>query len=393
MMPSLSRILETVAFIGCLSSGCYYLICLWSGWSFIREQKAHRDVVPSQFLPPVSILKPLKGIDPHIYESFRSHCLQDYPKYEIVFGVSDANDPAIASVEQLKNEFPQREIRIVVCSNRLGPNVKVSNLEQMVQASRHEHIVVNDSDIKVEPDYLARVIEPLTNDQTGMVTCLYRGFAASTLGSQLECLGIGTDFCAGVLVARQLEGGLHFALGATLAFRRENLNRIGGFKAIVDFLADDYEFGRRIVGLGLQIVLSDVVVETNLPAYSLGGFLQHQVRWGRGVRDARPGGYFGLISTFGLAWALVNLFAALGSGWAWGILISTLLLRLAVALVIAKGVLRDAQVGRFLWLLPLRDLIAVGVWVASFVGRTVVWRGDRFRLKRGRLTLIRSPGQ
>ncbi len=157
--------------------------------------------------------------------------------------------------------------------------MKVSNLEQMVQAARYEHLLVNDSDIRVEPDYLRRVIAPFMDERVGMVTCLYRGVAAPTFGSQLESLGISTDFCAGVLVARQLEGGLHFGLGSTLAFRKNELEKIGGFRSIVDFLADDYELGRRIADLGLQVQLSDVVVETHLPAYDLRGFLAHQLRW------------------------------------------------------------------------------------------------------------------
>jgi len=393
MMHSLSGILETVAILGSLASGCYYLVCLWGASTFLRARKTRRDAVPIQVLPPVSVLKPLKGVDPEIYESFRSHCLQDYPEYEIIFGVSDPNDPAIASVERLKKEFPQMPIHTLVCANRLGPNVKVSNLEQMLQGARYEHIVVNDSDIRVEPDYLKRVIAPLADQRTGMVTCLYRGVAMSTIGSQLESLGISTDFCAGVLVAKQIEGGLHFGLGSTLAFRRGDLNRIGGFKAIVDFLADDYELGRRITDLGLKVALSDVVVETHLPAYRLSEFLQHQIRWARGVRDSRPGGYFGLILTFGLAWVLIGLLATRGSFWAWGILGSIVLLRLAVALVVGKAVLQDKQVLRSLWLLPLRDLIAVGVWMASFFGQTVTWRGDHFLLKKGRLIPIRSLDQ
>ncbi len=260
-------------------------------------------------MPPVSILKPLKGTDPDIYESFRSHCLQDYPEYEIIFGVSDPDDPAVASVQQLQREFPERSIRLVVCPNKLGANVKVSNLEQMLSAARYQHLLVNDSDIRVEPDYLRRIMAPLTDERVGMVTCLYRGVPAATLGSRLESLGISTDFCAGVLVARQLEGGLRFGLGSTLAFRRADLERIGGFKSIVDFLADDYELGRRIAGLGLQVVLSDVVVETHLPAYDLRGFLSHQLRWARGVRDSRAGGYIGLVSTYGLMWGLFALIA------------------------------------------------------------------------------------
>ena len=381
------RILQIVAAAGCLSSSIYYLVCLWSAAAHMRERQAGGDARPTN-LPPVSILKPLKGADPDIYESFRSHCLQDYPEYEIVFGVSDPNDPAIASVQQLQKEFPGRAIHLVVAASPLGANLKVSTLAQMLQTARYEHLIVNDSDIHVERDYLRRVMAPLAESGVGMVTCLYRGIAARTLGSLLESLGISTDFCAGVLVARQLEGGLRFGLGSTLAFRRADLERIGGFKVIVDFLADDYELGRRIVGPCLKVQLSDVVVETHLPAYDLRGFWAHQLRWARGLRDARPGGYFGLVSTFGLMWALLNLTAAHAAPWSWGVLGAILLLRLAVALAVGRGVLQDAHLLRNLWLLPLRDLVAVAVWVASFAGHTVTWRGDRFEVKKGRLTRV-----
>ena len=294
-----------IACLGCLSSSIYYLICCWGARTFLRERKAggsarSTQTRPSQTLPPISILKPLKGTDPDIYESFRSHCLQDYPEFEIIFGVSDPADPAVASVEQLEREFPDRAIRLVVSPNKLGANVKVSNLEQMLASTRFEHLIVNDSDIGVQPDYLRRVIGPLADERVGMVTCLYRGVAANTFGSRLEALGIATDFCPGVLVARHLEGGIRFGLGSTLGFRRKDLERIGGFRAVVDYLADDYELGHRIAGLGLQVQLSDVVVETHLPAYDFNGFLAHQLRWARGVRDARAAGYFGLILTYGM---------------------------------------------------------------------------------------------
>ncbi len=379
------RIFQYVAILGCVSSSIYYLMCLWSAAAFLRAQKADKSVRPTQALPPVSILKPLKGTDPDIYESFRSHCLQDYPEYEIVFGVSDADDPAVASVQQLQREFPDRAIRLVVSSNKLGANVKVSNLEQMLAAAQFEHLIVNDSDIRVEPNYLRRVISPLLDKRVGMVTCLYRGVAASTLGSQLESIGISSDFCAGVLVARQLEGGVRFGLGSTLAFRRSDLDRIGGFRSIVDYLADDYELGRRIAGLGLQVVLSEVVVETHLPAYDLRGFLAHQLRWARGVRDTRAGGYIGLLSTYGLFWGLFGLIVSGAAPWAWATVGVIVLLRLAVALVVGVVVVEDRSLLRRLWLLPVRDLVAVAVWVASFAGHTVTWRGDRFELKNGRL--------
>ncbi|HYM76810.1 MAG TPA: bacteriohopanetetrol glucosamine biosynthesis glycosyltransferase HpnI [Candidatus Dormibacteraeota bacterium] len=388
MIHSIVRIFQVVAILGCASSSIYYILCLRAAGVFLRARQTDRGVRPTQALPPVSILKPLKGTDPDIYESFRSHCLQDYPEYEIVFGVSDPADPAIASVEQLQREFPERSIHLVVCPNLLGANVKVSNLEQMVGKCRYQHLIVNDSDIRVEPDYLRRVMAPLMDDRVGMVTCLYRGVAGRTLGSQLEALGISTDFCVGVLVAQYLEGGLRFGLGSTLAFRRPDLEAAGGFHAIVDFLADDYELGRRIAGLGLKVVLSDVVVETHLPSYGLHGFFAHQMRWARGVRDARLGGYIGLASTFGLMWALVNLIAAQAAPWSWAVLGAVALLRVAVALAVGKVVLRDQQMLRQLWLLPVRDLIAVGVWMLSFAGHTVTWRGDRFTLKDGRLTRI-----
>jgi len=368
MIHSIVTVLEVVAVVGAISSCGYYLLCLWSAASFLRERKTVGEHPPStQTFPPVSILKPLKGIDPQIYESFGSHCLQDYPEYEIIFGVSDANDPAMASVERLQREFPQQPIRLIVCAKMLGTNVKVSNLVQMLSAARHEYLIVNDSDIRVERDYLQRVTGPLLDPKVGMVTCLYRGNAAPTLGSQLEALGISTDFSPGVLAARQLEGGIRFGLGSTLAFRRADLAKIGGFESLLDCLADDYELGKCIADLGLEVKLSDAV------------------RWARGVRDARFGGYLGLACTFGLLWSIVAVIAAHGAAWAGELFALTLFLRLTVAWVVGWAVLRDRQVANHVWLIPLRDLVAVAVWLVSFWGHTVVWRGDRFELKQGRL--------
>ena len=388
MMQHLARTFEIVAIIGCASGCLYYSLCLWSAASFLRNRKVLRGSLRDETAPGISILKPLKGVDPDIYESFRSHCLQDYPEYQIIFGVSDAEDPAVPSVRQLQREFPKRDIQLVVCREKLGANVKVSNLQQMMSAARYPYLIVNDSDIRVGPDYLRRVTAPLADSSVGMVTCLYRGVAAPTLGSLLESVGISTDFCAGVLAAQQLEHGIRFGLGSTLAFRHSELRRLGGFVSVVDYLADDYELGRRIADLGLTVQLSDVVVETHLPAYDLRGFLSHQLRWGRGVRDSRLGGYIGLVTTFGLTWGLLTVIAARGAAWAWATLGITLVLRFAVAMAIGKSVLRDPQIPRLLWLLPVRDLIAVGVWIASFFGHTVTWRGDRLELKRGRLTRL-----
>jgi ceramide glucosyltransferase len=399
MMHAIVKVIEIVALIGVVSSSLYYLLCLWSGAKFLRRHEAENPVHPEQseleseiviVLPPVSILKPLKGADPEMYECFRSHCRQDYPEYEIIFGVNDPNDPAVESVKRLQREFPERAIHLVICREILGSNVKVSNLAQMVTTARHDYFIANDSDIRVEADYLARVIAPLAEERIGLVTCLYRGVASPTLGSRLEALGISTDFCPSVLVARQLEGGIRFGLGSTLAFRRSELEKIGGFLSFVDYLADDYEIGKRIAAQGFSVEISDVVVETFLPAYSLRSFLAHQLRWARGVRDARPAGYFGLIFTFGVLWSVMALIVSCGALWASAAFAIVLGLRIAVALFVGESILRDRQVLKYVWLIPLRDLFAVGVWIASLAGHTVTWREDHFRLKDGKLTRM-SP--
>jgi ceramide glucosyltransferase len=388
MIYSILRTIQIVAVIGTVSSCIYYLLCFWSAAAFLRGRDTREGGSPTKALPPISILKPVKGTDPEIYESFRSHCLQDYPQYEIVFGVSDPNDPAIESVKKLQQEFPDRRIQLLVCPKILGANVKVSNLAQMLAEAHYDHLIVNDSDIRVEPDYFSRVTAPLADPRVGMVTCLYRGVAGATLGSRLETLGISTDFCPSVLAAWQLEGGIRFGLGSTLVFRRAELEKIGGFTSFVDYLADDYELGRRIAGLGLTVKLSDVVVETYVPSYHLREFFAHQLRWARGVRDARAEGYLGLIFTFGVAWSLLALAASCGELWACAAFAITLFLRLAIALFVGRGVLRDRQILKYAWLIPLRDLVAAAIWLVSLGGETVTWRGDRFRLNNGKLTRI-----
>jgi ceramide glucosyltransferase len=385
MIRDAVQIIQILALLGTIASLGYYALCLWSALSFLREQAADKSVRPTQ---AVTILKPLKGTDPEMYESFRSHCLQDYPEYEIIFGVSDSDDPAIHLVKQLKAEFSQRAIRLMVCPERLGANVKVSNLAQMVGEARHEYVIVNDSDIRVEPDYLRRVLAPLSDAKVGLVTCLYRGVANSSVGSRLESLGISTDFCAGVLAAQTVENGMRFGLGSTLAFRQRDLRMIGGFEAFADDLADDYQIGSRISALGLKVKLSDVVVETFLPRYTLRGFADHQLRWARTVRDSRFWGYVGLGLTFGLPWAMLLLLVAHGAGWAWGLLAATLAMRISVAVVVGKLVLHDRQVVASLAWIPLRDMFALLVWIVSFAGHTVAWRGDRFRLENGKLVRI-----
>jgi len=386
MIHSIVKVVEIVATIGAISGITYNLLCLWSAISFLRAGKvAGNGTRPT---PPVSILKPLKGTDPGMYESFRSHCLQDYPEYEIIFGVSNRNDTAVAVVERLKAEFPQQQIILMVCDLQLGANVKVSNLAQMVAEARHQYLVVSDSDIRVAPHYLNRVMAPLHDAKVGLVTCLYRGVAAENLGSRLESIGISTDFAPGVLAARTVEHGIHFGLGSTLAFRRADLAVIGGFESFADYLADDYELGKRISELGLQVVLSNEVVDTFLPLYSLSEFIRHQLRWSRTVRGSRYWGFAGLIFTFALPWAMLAVLCSEGQPWAWTLVFLALCFRLAVAMVVGRRILEDRNCLRLAWLIPLRDILAVFIWAASLVRNTIAWRGDRFRLKDGKLVKL-----
>ena len=401
MIHRFATIIELVSVLLAVASMAYYGLCLFSAAKFLGERKAaggpalsevEGDARPTPSQQPVSILKPLRGTDPEMYESLRSHCVQDFPEYEIIFGVSEPDDPAIPLIERLKLEFPRCAIRLMVCARNLGANIKVSNLAQMLVEAKHEIILVNDSDIRVQPDYLQRVTAPLADPQVGLVTCLYRGVPGRTLGSRLESLGISTDFSAGVLAARQLEGSIRFGLGSTLAFRRQDLEAVGGFEAFVEYLADDYEIGRSMAERGLEVKLSEVVVETFLPAYTLREFVDHQLRWGRTVRDSRRWGYLGLVLTFALPWALLALSLSLwlsrGALAAWLLLVAVTGLRVAVALLVGWSVLRDRRVLRLLPLLPLRDLVALLVWIASLAGHTVIWRGESFRLKNGKLVRI-----
>src|SRR5689334_498040 len=315
----------------------FYLLCLWSARSFHRTSSQHTPAVT----PPVTILKPLRGVDPQMYESFRSHCVQDYPEYEIIFGVSEPDDPAVEAVHRLMREFPQCKIRLLVCPEVLGNNRKTSNLVQMLAFAQHDHILINDSDILVTPDYLRRVMAPFARPEVGMVTCPYRGIAAKTLGSKLESLGISTEFIPGVLTARQIEGGIHFALGSTLAMSRPALDAIGGLEPLVDYLADDFELGYRISNAGFNVVLADTVVETHLPAYSFRQFFDHQMRWARSTRDSRRMGYIGLLFTFALPWAIISVVLSAGAWWSWTVLAAAAVFRVAVALQVGLGVVHD----------------------------------------------------
>jgi ceramide glucosyltransferase len=264
---------------------------------------------------------------------------------------------------------------------------------QMLASAQYSHILINDSDIRVSPLYLRHIMAHFElpsrpGRAVGMVTAPYRGQAHGTIGSRMEALGIATDFIAGVLTARQIEGGIRFGLGSTLAVSRAALEASGGLEPLVDYLADDYELGVRIWRAGYEIALSGEVVETSLPAYRFRQFLAHQIRWSRSTRDSRKLGYAGLVFTYGLPWAIFNLVASGASLSSVALLSLTLLARVALALSVGVGILGDRQVLRDLWLLPLRDVVALGLWIWSFAGNTVAWRDQHFSLKDGKMSRL-----
>ena len=360
----------------------YFLAALVAARLFLAERRRPHPA----FTAGVSVLKSLKGVDPGMMDAFRSHCTQNYAgEYELLFGVATLDGPEAMAVERLQCEFPERAIKLLKCPGQLATNGKVSTLIQLAAHARYEFLLINDSDISVGPRYLEQVMAGFAAPEVGMVTALYRGRAHGTLASLFEALGIATDFQPSVLLSKLLEGGLRYGLGSTLAVRREALAKAGGLEGLVDQLADDYEMGARISKAGYRVALSAAVVETAVPAYDWRGYFDHQLRWLRTVHDARPGGYVGLIFTHGFAWALINVIASGLSLLSLWLLALSFFLRLGLAMVVGTQVLSDHQVLPSLWLLPLRDLLEIGLWAAGFASNTIVWRGERFQVKGGKL--------
>lgn len=356
-----------------LAAAAYFLLAIVAVIRWPRHAPGARP------LPPVSVLKPMYGTDAQLYEAVRSHAAQDYPEFEILFGVGNANDPALADIRRLQHDFPDRALRVVVAKPDT-PNAKVAVLAELAKQARHGVLVVNDDDIVAGPGYLRSVVAPFANPQTGLVTCLYRAHARS-LASLVEALGIATEFAPSVMVAR-LVGVVDFALGSTMALRAETLREIGGFEALGNFLADDYQLGRLVAARGHRVEFASAVVETGAGDASWGQMWRHQLRWSRTIRVSRRAGYYGSVVTQATVWALVAL--AAGQSWAAA---AALTVRIAAGLAVGGIVLKDANVWRWFWLMPLRDLFGFAVWLGGCVGSTVFWRGRKLTLRPdGRIT-------
>ncbi|MBV9507086.1 MAG: bacteriohopanetetrol glucosamine biosynthesis glycosyltransferase HpnI [Acidobacteriia bacterium] len=333
--------------------------------------------------PPISLLKPMYGRDEHLYRALRSHAGQDYPKFEILFGVARADDPALQEIARLRAEFPALSVRLIeVQTDAVNPKAAV--VARLAKEARYSLLVINDDDIEVERNYFRTIAALLTNPGTGLVTCLYRARAESW-AARMEALGIATDFAPSVMVARLL-GVAEFALGATMAVRADTLHAIGGLEPIAQYLADDYELGRRITAAGFRVEFAPVVVETGLGGASLKQVWQHQLRWSRTIRVSRPGGYYGSVITNATIWALVAFAAG-----EWQAGLTAAALRFTAAWCAGNLVLSDREVRRSFWLIPFRDLFGFAVWVTACFGNTVYWRGRKLYLARnGRLTMPSS---
>jgi ceramide glucosyltransferase len=361
----------------------YYTIAIVSCVRFFRAATAKADE-KSRFEPPVSILKPLRGLDPDAYENFVSFCRQDYPDYEIVFCVGDTSDPAFPLLEQLIREFPERRIRILIGSGREAANDKVAKLVRLVDEAAHEHLVISDSDVRVQPDYLHKIIGPLANPQIGAVTCFYVPLEDTSYVQRLQDMGMLSDFYPGILVAKQLDG-VKFALGTTIGTTRTRLQAFGGYASLENRPADDLLVGRLIADQGCEVELIPYSI-TTVPDYqSLRELFHKRLRWITVMRHMRPWGHLGLIFTLGLPWALLAVAVRPTFAIAAGYLGGYLVFRTALTAVVGAWGLRQRGVWAKMPLIPVWDGLACLIWLVSFTRKSIRWRGQNYLIRNGEL--------
>lgn len=364
----------------------YYCYSIYAASQFF----SYSMTANTNFHPLVSILKPICGIDSRTYENLASFCQQDYPGYQVIFGIQDLYDSSLKLVQQIIQDFPQVDIQFVVSDRPLGANRKVANLANALAKAKYDILVLADCDVRVRPNYLQQVVQPFSNPNVGVVTCLYRSLVQGWVAA-LEALSATTEFHPGVLVSSQLEG-IKFAMGQTIVMRRSVLTKIRGFEEISDYLADDFQLGYRSAQTGYKVILSHCIVEHVLPACNLMQSLQRQIRWMLVIRVSRPGGYAGLIFTYGTVSSLLFLLVTGGSRAGWIVLITTWTIRLVMAWFIGVKHLHDTIAKQLLWLVPLRDWISFALWCYGFCCDTIQWRNHAFKLTRsGKLVALTTP--
>ncbi len=384
----IARLLLFIAVAGTVTSSIFFGMVLVAVWRFLRaapQQSLPPTGEVAASSPPISVLKPVHGTEPRLRENLESFFLQDYPDFEIIFGARYADDPAVAIIRDLSRKYPQVRMQIVLSGDPPWPNAKVYSLEKMIATAAHRFLIISDSDVHVAPDYLREVVRPLFDERIGLVTCFYRGIPVGGLWSRVEALGMSVEMTSGVLVADMLEG-MKFALGPTMATRRECLEKIGGIRQTADYYSDDYELGRLIHLAGYKVVISHHIIEHMVTARSLVKSLAHQIRWMKSTRYSRPKGHVGTGLTFAMPYVLLGLAAAIAGGnpplgfflLGWG-----LLNRIVLILIVGWGVARDPRARVFFWLYPLRDLLGFLLWCGSFRGGSFMWRGERYRFQRG----------
>jgi ceramide glucosyltransferase len=368
-----------------LAPFAYYVAVIAAAAKFFRRPSS--DYSSSR--PPLSILKPIRGLDRETYENYASFCRQDYPEFELLFCVGDGDDPAIPILEKIIADFPRCSIRLLIGSEPLGVSDKVNKLCRMALEARHDIILVSDSDVRVDAGFLQAMVAPFDHSRAGGVTCLYRGLSDGSFASDLEALGNSADFAPGVLAAWLL-GELDFMLGAVMCTTKQQLAEIGGFEALVNYLADDYELGNRIAKAGKRIELSRSPVAIAYPHQNVGDALRHQLRWNLTIRCSRPWGHRGLIFSHGLPWALLAAAVAPSSQVAGAYLAAYVVLRMSMAWMVGVYGMKDELVRRKMWMLPVRDAFAFFVWVLSFFSQRIHWRGQEFCVRDKKLVPVPS---
>jgi ceramide glucosyltransferase len=364
----------------------YYIISIYSSWRYFRQPPSAPDAA---FTPPVSILKPFRGVDPDAYENLASFCRLDYPEYEIVCCI-DPDDEVIQSVlAKLTADFPKRKIRILYGSGRVAVNDKVAKLARLVSEAAHEVLVISDSDVRVRTDYLRHVTAPLRDPKVGAITCLYIPVAITTLTDHLQNVGMMSDFYAGVLVDWQLEG-MKFALGPTIATTRSRLNEFGGYPELENRPGDDLMVGRLIDERGHEVVLIRYAIDTVCDYASIRDLLYKRLRWMVGMRHMRPKGHLGLLLTLGLPWSIAAVAIHPTAIVALGYLGGYLGLRMAMTWMIGIHGLRQSILWRQMPLIPVWDATAFAIWLVSFTRDTIRWRGADYYIRDGQLVPVLS---
>jgi len=368
----------------------YYLLAIYSSILFFRRSPRATAVSNRQFTPPVSNLKPVRGLDPEAYENFASFCRQDYPDFELLFCVHDREDPAVPVLEKLVQDFPRCKIRILYGSGRMAINDKVAKLVRLSHEALHEVLVINDSDVRVKPDYFRTVVAPLQNPKVGGVTCLYTSVHDATITQSLQSVGMISDFFPGVMVAWLLDG-VKFAFGQTIVTTKMLLAGFGGFEALESRPADDLLTGRLIAEQGVEVKMLPYAVETVADYSSFRGLLIKRLRWMTVMRHMRPWGHAGLVFTHGLAWSLLAI--ALHPTWTVAAIYlgGYVALRLAMSVLVGVRGLHEKNLAAKLPLFVLWDATALFIWLTSFGRRSIRWRGVDYLVRAGMLAPLRQP--